>query len=143
MKVIFNTFTDKKEEDEIICTHCKSVLRVSEEDFNIGEYGASYIVCPCCKEKIESDNFPFINLTKDNVKFPKHYHCTKNSAKQLEDYEVDDKVRYCIDFLQKYPKEPYRYFATGDSFIIVFNHTDEEDYYVMVAKDYFDTFVEK
>lgn len=145
MKIIYNTFNEKEqkfEENEITCPHCKSILRISEEDFSEGEYGACYILCPCCHKKIEDDKFPYFDVTRYTVSFPKSYHSFKDGV-DIEDEEINKMVDECIRVFEEYPEETFRYHAVGNTFVAVFNHVEEDDYYVVVTKNYFDTYVDK
>ena len=63
------------------------------------------------------------------------------NAVKISDKEINKYIKECINWLEKNPNESFRYMGTGDSFIVVFNHEDE--YYILVAKNYFDSYIDK
>lgn len=144
MKVISN----KKENDSyprrIICTECESELEYEENDLFMGSLGEMHISCPICNEKIAlSDNEKNIKLTKDNVKFPEHFfnNSVENGAVDITDKKIEEDIRELIDFLRTNKEEFVTYTEHGDTHISVSRFPMDEDYHVVVAKGYYDTYI--
>jgi hypothetical protein len=82
--------------------------------------------------------------TVDNIEFPKHFNKKgKNggNAVEISDKEINKYIKECINWLEKNPNESFIYIGIGDSFVVVFNH--ENEYYILVAKNYFDSCIDK
>lgn len=141
MKIIQNNYIDDCiEEDtsqEIICEHCNSVFEIDDNDKLYDKEGDVYIYCPCCYNKVYITEE---QLTKNNLKFPNNYFHYANGV-EINNGTIDKWVKESIEWLEKYPNEPFRYIGSGDSVAIVFNHKDE--YYIIVAKKYFDVSIDK
>ena len=54
---------------------------------------------------------------------------------------ITSRIKESIVWLKRHPEELYKYVGSGDTFLCVFNHEDE--YYIMVAKNYFETSIDK
>lgn len=136
MKVIKNNYN--RESIQYICEECNSIFEYNDDDIFMDNNGVEYVRCPCCK------NHCYINEeipTVDNIEFPKHFHKIGENAIKISDKEINKYIKKCINWLEKNPNEPLSYIGTGDSFIVVFNH--ENEYYILVAKNYFDSYIDK
>ena len=140
MKIIQNNYINNYvEEDtiqEIICEHCNSVFEIDDDDIIRTDYDDEYVYCPCCNQRI----YLYEPNTKDNINFPTSYHAFENGV-DITDEEINKWVRECVEWLEKNPEEPYKYIGSGNTFVIVFSHEDE--YYIVVTKNYFDTSIDK
>ena len=136
MKIIKNNYN---ETFQFTCNECNSVIEYDNDDICIDSYGRKYIICPCCGDEYYLDQEI---ITVDNVTYPDHYHDFSN-GKDWNNTSINECVKKIILWLKENPGEPYKYIASGNTFICVFNHYDDDVYYVMVTKNYSDTFVEK
>ena len=151
IKVIQNNFNqselNKKEEKPLtvhtFCDHCDSELEVSEEDTHIGWLGAAFVKCPCCGQESMVDELEGITLTKDNIKFPVHFKRTKVGLKHVIEVHSDEiikEIKRGIEFLRtSTDNDGYWYTSYGDLFVIVFKDDGDQEYYVMVTKDFYET----
>lgn len=140
MKVIQNNnIQENVIEEEYICEECNSVFVYDDYDIYVDKDGEESVTCPCCNHRC----IVYTPVTEKNVEFPKSfYQFGKNiNSVKIDDKEITKTVKKCINYLKDNPEEFYRFVAYGDTFICVFNHDDE--YYVMVAKNYFEVSVDK
>ena len=137
MKIIQNNY-DCKTTEEIICEHCNSIFELDEndDDIIISDDDDNYVYCPCCGQKV----YLYEPNTKDNIRFPTSYHAFKNGV-NIDDEEINKWVKECIEELEKNPEEYFKYIGSGNTFVVVFNHEDE--YYIVVTKNYFDVSIDK
>lgn len=141
MRIIENNFKYKQETptEEYICEECNSVFEYEDEDICVDDDNIEFVKCPCCGHKCITYTPPTI----ETIKFPKNFYqfgiCER--AINISDSEITNDIRECIKWLEKYPEEPFRYIGKGNIFLCVFNHEDE--YYIMVAKNYFETSIDK
>lgn len=136
--------------DFIICPCCQKKIDISEpyiceycgkEFFGKeyeGEYGLYFVDCPHCKSANMLDKS--IELTPDNVIYPKHFSSYVN-GKNIKDAEINQWIKECLNDLNK--EVDYSYHASGDSLVIALK-TDESLHtaQIVVAKKYQETEVE-
>jgi DNA-directed RNA polymerase subunit RPC12/RpoP len=139
MKIIQNNYTLTGHE-RYICEDCNSVFEFEDTDIHFSDFkGEEYVTCPCC------GHVCFLGLLgrKEELSFPNDFYqfSVREGAVQIENEEITDKIKECIEWLKENPQEPFKYIGTGDTFLCVFNHEDE--YYIMVAKNYFDAYIDK
>lgn len=143
MKIIENNYKcelAKDEEIEYICESCNSIFQYNDDDIEINEYGDEYVKCPCCEHKC----LVVEKVTEKNINFPKSFYefgGNNTESVDISNAEITMKIRECIMWLKKNPNEPFKYMAYGNMFLCVFNHEDE--YYIIVTKNYFDTTIDK
>lgn len=137
MRIIQNNYNEYTETtQEIICEHCNSVFEIDNSDIITPVDDDEYVCCPCCNRKV----YLYEPNTKDNIRFPTSYYHFENGA-DIIDEEIDEWVRKCIEWLEENPEESYKYIGSGNTFVVVFNHEDE--YYIVVTKNYFETDIDK
>ena len=137
MEIIVNNYKNSFNE-EYICEECNSILKYNTHDIEIDDSGDKYIICPCCGHKC------LLATTENNIEFPKDFYefgGTNIKSVDVSNDEITDNIKKCIKWLKENPSEPFRYIAYGNMFLCVFNHEDE--YYIMVSKNYFDTGIDK
>lgn len=152
MKVLKNNFTVEETyiEENIkpyprphTCDDCGSELEYDESDLHMGFLGCMYLTCPLCNyENMIEDNENNITLTKDNVEFPVHFWHTSKETGAIDscnNKEVKDAIHEAIDFLRNNKDEYYWFTAHGNLFVIVFKHSGDESYDVLVTNDYYET----
>lgn len=137
MKIIQNNYKENQSTEQYICEECNSVFEYDENDIKADIDGDKIVFCPCCNHPCYIDYTP---VTEDNIEFPTSFYHFGDGV-NIEDDEITKDIKKCIKFLKENPNEPYRYIGSGNTFLCVFNHEDE--YYIMVAKDYFDTGIDK
>ena len=137
MKIIQNNYN---ESEEYICEECNSVFVYDDYDIKFDDFkGEEYVICPCCGHKC----ITFTPVAENNIEFPKSFYqfgvC--DGAIKIDDKEITFWIKDCINWLKDNPNESFKYRGSGDTFVCVFNHDDE--YYVMVAKNYFNCSIDK
>lgn len=148
MKVLKDNYNvvkalEEKEPESIItcCDDCGSELEVSPEDMYVGWLGAMHCICPCCGEETMVEQAKGITLTKDNVRFPQHFLRRTfgiRHVKEVKEEEIEKQVRDIIEYLRR-NKCDYKYVSYGDLFLIVFKYDGDENYSVVVTKDFYET----
>lgn len=137
MKIIKNNYNGENN-IQYICEECNSIFEYNDDDIFMDINSVEYVRCPCCGHHCYIDEE---TPTVDNIEFPKHFYKIGENAVKISDKEINRYIKECINWLKQNPNEPFRYIGTGDSFVVVFNHEDE--YYIMVAKNYFDSYIDK
>ena len=139
-----------KEENNIIyplkinCSECDSELEIAEEDTHIGWLGARFITCPCCGKEAMVDELDGITLTKGNLEFPVHFNRTTKGLRNVVEINSDEiikEIQKAIAYFRVNKDEYYWYTSHGDLFLIVFRYSGDEEYFVMVTKDFYETYV--
>ena len=123
------------------CDECGAELEFSLEDTNIGALGVRYIKCPVCDKKIMTDELDGIDLNLNNIEFPKHFF--EPGGEDIPDDRINDWVRACLQAAEE-TDEPYGYFVStgsGNTMVIILAYEDE--YQVLVTKDYYETSVNR
>ena len=113
------------------CEYCNAELEVDKEDAYTGEYGLYDYICPCCNMKNTIDDG--IDLTKDNLQFPIHYH-SFNDGKDISNEEVDKWVKECIEKIEKDKESYISWTGTGNTKVFVQKFDGDNEYSVTVSK---------
>ena len=143
MRIIENNYKydlAKDYEIEYICESCNSVFQYNDDDIEFDECGNEYVKCPCCGHRCLVTE----KVTEKNIEFPESfYEFGGNNTKSvnISNDEITMRIKECIMWLKKNPNEPFKYMSYGNMFLCVFNHEDE--YYIMVTKNYFDSSIDK
>lgn len=140
MKIIQNNYTKENEvSEEYICEECNSVFEYEIYDIYTDKDGTERVNCPCCNHSC----VVYTPTTKDNIEFPKSFYQfgIRDGAVDIDNEKITSQIKEIIVWLKRHPEEPYRYAGSGNTFVCVFNHEDE--YYAMVAKNYFDASIDK
>lgn len=151
IKIIKNNYKSHPNEEpiknnkiRIHCSECDSELEITEEDTHIGWLGARYITCPCCGEESIVEEIDGITLTKDNIEFPKHFMRTNKEMRRVKEIEppaIEKEIKKGIDYFRK-NKDEWVWFKTyGDLFVVIFRNSEDEDYYITVTKDFYETYI--
>lgn len=122
------------------CENCGSVLEVSREDTHVGYLGLPYVTCPCCNYEMDIEEFDddAIDICASNVKYPTHFSLSSKEFKAVEisDEEINKWIQQGIHWFRENP-EKYSYFiASGNSMVHMYKFDGDEEYYVIVSKDY-------
>ena len=129
---------------KVVCENCSSELELEESDCYIGPFGAYYYTCPCCGDKVMLNEPEGITLTKDNLEFPTHYWHYGNGYEVTEE-EINTRVKEMIEDLRTNKSDDdygFLYTAFGDTFMLVKRYPSDEEYYVVVAKNFYDANVQ-
>lgn len=149
IKVIKNNF-NKTEPDKpltpttirTICNECDSELELSPSDTHIGWLGAAYVKCPCCGEETMVDELDGITLTMNNIEFPTHFNRTNKNLKDVKEIaneKIIKEIRRGIEYFRKNKDEYHWYTSCGDLFLIIFRYEGDEEYFVVVTRDFYET----
>ena len=106
--------------------------------------GARFITCPCCGEETIVDELDGITLTKDNLEFPVHFIRTTKGLRHVVEVNSDEiikEIQRAITYFREHKDEYYWYTSHGDLFLIVFRYSGDEEYFVMVTKDFYETYI--
>lgn len=143
MKVIKNNNNNVKETKskfpmKVICEHCKSEIELEENDVEVGKLGLYYFNCPCCGEL--SDINDGIDLTSENLDFPKHYYHFGDGV-HISDKEINSYVKECINSLRNSTDENFYHTCTGsgDTIVHVSRYDDDENFVINVCRNYYET----
>lgn len=130
-------FIPKEEDHKYKCDSCGEDLT---QEPKVGQFGCKYIVCDNCGEENYIDELEPETLTKDNVRFPKHYYHFGNGV-SIDDNTINEYVKKCIKYLDNHKDEDYMTTGSGNAIVMAFR-TEDEGYVVYVCKNYYETNVE-
>ena len=124
----------------VVCGECESEFECDYEDTYIGALGCRYVRCPCCGGERMLDDGD--GLTVDTLRFPTHYFHFEDGVK-LKDSEVDEFVKGCIKRLRESKDKDFYATSTGtgDTHVFVFRYDGDEEYFVYVGKNGYETSV--
>ena len=138
---VLNKDIDKQTLYRQKCYECDAELEFSLEDTYIGALGARYVKCPICGYEIMTDECDGIELNSSNIEFPKHFFEPKGV--DIPDSKINNWVRECLKVAEESDK-PYGYFVhTGSGNTLVILLAYEDDYEIIVAKDYYETSLDR
>lgn len=123
------------------CEYCESELEVDKNDVEIGELGLFKYKCPVCLKLNDLDG-EGINLTVENIEYPRHFF-DFNNGKCVDNEEINKDIKRLVNSLRNSndKNDTVRYTSYGDLFIFVQKLYDDEEYYIMVAKGYKDSYI--
>lgn len=127
---------------KIHCDQCGSELEITKDDTHIGWLGALFVTCPCCGEESMVDELEGITLTVNNLEFPVHFNRINKDMRQVVENnpeEVVKEIKRAIAYFRKHKDEYYWFTSHGDLFVVVFRYEGDEEYSVMVTKDFYET----
>lgn len=149
MKIIKNNYNNSKStltlftKQIVECEECGSQIEVEVDDLEIGQYGLKYVKCPCCGKKTFNDEFGDITLNIDNLNFPQHYSnfSIEDGAIDVSDEEINSMVKECISHFTNDENDTYRFIETGNVFIMVYRWSLDEEYQIIVCKNFHETYI--
>lgn len=149
MKVIQNNYDKPKQEKKqkskvekvkVECKNCGSVLEVTRQDTHTGWLGLRYITCPCCDYEMEIEDFEddAETIYASNLKYPTHFTVSDKNfdAVEIKDYEINQWIQKGIRFFRENKGEYYYYIGSGNTWVHIYRLDEDEEYYIMVSKDY-------
>ena len=129
---------------KFICEECESVLEYEKSDIEMGVLGCMHLKCPLCGYynmlDTHEDN---IKLTKNNVEFPTHFFHTseENGAVDIcNNEEVKRYINRIINNLRE-NEDVAAHSGSGNLMVYVHKFEGDEEYYVLVTKDYYETYI--
>lgn len=142
MKVIQKMIKEENENKsyQVTCEECGSLLEITKNDVVIKDNGCSFYTCPCCNTEQLSEISEFdLDLTIDNINYPQHFYDFTNGA-DLSDEEILDDIKRGYEYCRKNKKD-YYYCGSGNSIIFVFRLDGDEEYNIIVCKNYLEAFI--
>jgi DNA-directed RNA polymerase subunit RPC12/RpoP len=124
-----------------MCEFCQAELEFEFEDTYEGAYGSRYIKCPVCGKEIMAYDIEGIELTENNIEFPKHFYHMGPNAVDIEDKQIQSWVREGLQRLKDNRAVDFYFHGTGNSFVIILEMNDE--YLIYVMKNYWEMEIPK
>ena len=138
---VLNKNTDEQKLYSQICDMCGAELEFALNDTYIGALGARYVKCPVCGREIMTEECGGIQLDSSNIEFPKHFF--EPDGVDIPNSEINNWVRRCLKIAEE-SDEPYGYFVhTGSGNTMVILMAYEDEYEIIVTKDYYETSVNR
>ena len=138
---VLNKNIDEQKLYRQICDMCGAELEFALNDTYIGALGARYVKCPVCGEEIMTKECDDIQLNSSNIEFPKHFF--EPDGVDIPNSEINNWVRRCLKIAEE-SDEPYGYFVhTGSGNTMVILMAYEDEYEIIVTKDYYETSVNR
>ena len=122
------------------CEECHAELEFAFDDTYEGALGARYLKCPVCNREIITE-VEGVDLNSNNIKFPTHFF--EPGGVDVSNDEIQKWIRQCLKVAEE-SDEPYGYFVqtgSGNTRVILMAYEDEYD--IVVTKDYYETSVNK
>lgn len=132
---------------KIKCTNCESLLEIEEDDICYGYLGMAYIRCPLCHEKTFISDYDAKigeeldeKINVDTIRFPDHfYHFGGDKTVEVTNDEIRNWIKDGVEFFRKNPEAFCFNTGTGDTNVFVLNYCGDEEYNVVVAKNYYES----
>jgi hypothetical protein len=121
----------------VTCQYCESRIELDEKDVSIGEFGVFWYRCPVCKRRDMVDELPGITLSKNTIEFPTHFHHFVDGV-DIQPEDIKKWIGEAIDFFRENPDSFTYITGSGNTGVMVQNYSGDEDYYVVVTKDFYD-----
>ena len=151
MKVLKNNYNQYAEETnndyprKFVCENCESELEYDKSDISIGMYGGAFVDCPLCGYKnYLDDGENDVDLTVDNIEFPVHFAHVSAETGAVDccnNERIKNYIRKAIDYFRTNKNEYHWFTCTGNLYISVTRHEGDEDYWVVVSNNYYDTYI--
>lgn len=131
---------------EMTCECCNSELEYEESDIKIGAFGCAYVPCPLCgydKNFIDNSEKE-LTLTARNVEFPTHFWHTSVETGAVDccnNEEVKKAIRKAISYFRENKDAESWITSTGNLCVHVNRFEGDENYDVLVTKDYYETHI--
>ena len=130
---------------KLICEECRSELEYEKSDLRMGALGCMYLDCPCCgRDNMIEENENTITLTVDNVEFPTHFFHTSKENGAVDccnNEEIKNYIRRAIEYFRKNKEEFAWEGESGNLHIAVFRYDGDENYEIIVTKNYYETYI--
>ena len=132
----------------IKCDYCNSELEIEDGDITVGAYGCARVKCPVCDHDLllcdyeDGDRWD-VEVDVDNVKFPDYFHhtCTENDAIDVSSEEIEKEIGEGVAWFRRNPDRWHWMTQHGNLTMHMYNYPGDGEFYVVVSKDYYDTFL--
>lgn len=132
---------------KIKCANCESLLEIEEEDVCHGYLGTAYVICPVCHEKIFISDYDAKigeeldeEINVDTIRFPDHfYYFGGDKTVEVANDEIHNWIKEGVNYFRKNPDSFCFNTGSGDTNVFVFNYSGDEEYVVVVAKNYYES----
>lgn len=128
-----------------VCEECGSELEYDKSDIVIGAFGCAFLKCPLCGQNSSVyDEDVELTLTRNNIEFPTHFwHTSKETGAvdNCNNEEVKKCIYRAIDYFRNNKNEYHWFTACGNLRVDVSKFDGDENYEVMVTKDYYETYI--
>ena len=104
-------------------------------DTYIGWLGARFTTCPCCGKETMVEELEGITLTKDNLKYPQYFAHESKYHGEVILREIRRAIKYFRENKDEFAVE----LGFGDFHICVFRYSGDEEYRVVVTRDWYET----
>ena len=149
MKIIKNNYKNNENIESRLmpiityCDNCGSKLEITEEDTHIGYWGDRFVTCPCCGKESMVDEIEGIDLTADNINFPVHFYRTNKDtgAVEISNRGVKEDIKKGIEYFKTDKDAWCWYTCHGDLFVVIFKYNEDDEYFVVVTKDFYETYI--
>lgn len=124
----------------IECEHCGAVLQIDNiDEIKKGYLGQGCVECPVCNKDTYNGLEDFSEeITVDTVKFPDHFYYFGNGV-ELKNTEIKNYIKDIIGHFRKEPEAFASSTSSGDTMVFGFNFSGDNEYQIIVAKDYYET----
>ena len=125
------------------CMECGSELEIEKEDIYDGAFGGYWVNCPCCNDATvlsdqDEEALGLKHLTVDDTIYPKHFYISDGYVADIKDDEINKKIQALVNRIRnnKDENDTIAYTYYGNVFIFVQKFDGDEEYFIMVSKDY-------
>ena len=122
------------------CEECHAELEFAFDDTYEGALGARYLKCPVCGREVITE-LEGLELTSDNIEFPKHFMSIGKNAIDVENEEIQQWIRNSLNKFKEGKAQDFSFYGTGNTFMITLEMADE--YCIYVMKNYWDCCIPK
>lgn len=115
------------------CPVCGTELEVEPDDWHSIN---NYVECLVCKYYLSSaDKIGSYGQEFETYLYPDDF-TDFSVGKDMSDDWINGMIREGVNYLKNNPDEIVWYTATGNTLIIIFSYSEDEEYCVSVAKNY-------
>lgn len=92
------------------------------------------------------DELDGITLTKDNIEYPTHFVHTAKGLRHVKEVfpeEIQKEIKRGIEHLRKNNEDGCGswYTSYGNLFIVIYRYPGDEEYFVVVTQDFYETYI--
>ena len=139
MRIIYDKTIALK--DDETCEWCGSLVNLLDADKHIGAFGAVYFTCPCCGHESIINDAEGIELTPQNLEYPKHFAKVNmaNGYPAYDDFKITERIKGMIECLKMHSDIYTIYDHLGITLIVVATNASHDDFDVYVANNFYKT----
>jgi tRNA(Ser,Leu) C12 N-acetylase TAN1 len=111
------------------CDECQAQLEFEYEDTYEGVYGLFCVKCPECGREIAVEKINPIQLTSQNIEFPKHFRGP--AGLDIPNEKIQEWIKECLSNAEEDDENGTFYInASGNTVVIVLKYRDVYEIYV-------------